>query len=102
MTWDPPVPIEQNGIITHYTLSYRGVERDTASRDIVLTSEQSYFTNLVLTNLDEHTSYDIDVKAATAIGSGPTATVRTQTDQDGEDPLHMKNISCLFVYLFIY
>ena len=86
VTWDPPVPIDRNGVISHYTLSYKGVERDTASRDIILYSYQSYFTNYVLTNLDEHTSYDIAVSASTATGSGPIATVRAQTDQDGEPP----------------
>ena len=86
VTWDPPVSIDRNGVISHYTLSYKGIERDTASRDIILYSYQSYFTNYVLTNLDEHTSYDIAVSASTATGSGPIATVRAQTDQDGEPP----------------
>ena len=84
VTWDPPVPIEQNGIITHYTLSYRGVERDTASRDIILASDQSYFTNYILTELDEHTSYNISVSASTSAGTGPSSTVVTQTDESGE------------------
>ena len=84
VTWDPPVPIEQNGIITHYTLSYRGVERDTASRDIILASDQSYFTNYILTELDEHTSYNISVSASTSAGTGPSSTVVIQTDEDGE------------------
>ena len=84
VTWDPPVPIEQNGIITHYTLSYRGVERDTASRVIILASDQSYFTNYILTELDEHTSYNISVSASTSAGTGPSSTVVIQTDEDGE------------------
>ena len=91
VTWDPPVPIDQNGIITHYTLSYRGIERDTASREVTLYSYDSFFTHYILTELDEHTSYSISVLASTSIGSGPTATVVTQTEQDGE-----------FVYLFTH
>ena len=98
VTWDPPVPIDQNGIITHYTLSYRGIERDTALRDIILYSNQSYFTNSVLTHLDEHTTYDISVSASTATGPGPAYTVRTQTDQDGE----LRTILCLFLFIYIF
>ena len=84
VTWDPPVPIDRNGIISHYTLSYRGIERDTTSREVTLYSNDPFFTNYILTELDEHTNYNISVSASTAIGSGPVATVVTQTDQEGE------------------
>ncbi|KAI6660982.1 Phosphatidylinositol phosphatase PTPRQ-like [Oopsacas minuta] len=82
VTWGHPISIEQNGVITEYTLTYRGVERDTASREIILLSNEPYFTSYVITQLDEHTTYDIDVAASTMIGIGPIASIRTITDQD--------------------
>ena len=84
VTWDHPLPIEQNGVIISYTLTYKGVERDTDYREMVLLSSEPYFTNYILTNLDEHTTYDITVAASTSIGIGPDTGVRTITDQDGK------------------
>ena len=84
VTWDDPLPIEQNGIIISYTLTYKGVERDTEYREIILFSNEPYFTNYILTNLDEHTTYDITVAASTSIGIGPDISDRTITDQEGK------------------
>ena len=84
VTWDPPIPIDRNGVISLYTLSYRGIERDTTSREVTLYSNDSFFTNYILSELDEHTNYNISVSASTAVGSGPVATVVTRTDQEGE------------------
>ena len=84
VTWDPPVSIEQNGIITHYTLSYRGIERDTASRELTLYSNNSFFTHYILTGLDEYTSYNISVSASTSVGFGPSYALVAQTQEDGE------------------
>ena len=102
VTWDPPVPIEQNGIITHYTLSYRGVERDTASRDIILASDQSYFTNYILTELDEHTSYNISVSASTSSGTGPSSTVVTQTQENSEFVVDVVILLLLLLILLFF
>ncbi|KAI6660980.1 Phosphatidylinositol phosphatase PTPRQ-like isoform X2 [Oopsacas minuta] len=82
VTWDPPVSIDQNGILTLYTLTYKGIERDTTSRDIILYSNQSYFTNSILTDLDEFTYYDIEVSASTAAGSGPSIATSDRTEQE--------------------
>ena len=101
VTWDPPVSIDQNGIITHYTLTYKGIERDTTSRDIVLYSNQSYFTNYILTALDEYTYYDVDVTASTSAGTGPSISATDRTEQESE--LQLENISEYFpleMYLF--
>ena len=95
VTWDPPVPIDRNGVISHYTLSYRGIERDTSSREVTLYSNDSFFTNYILTELDEHTNYNISVSASTAVGSGPIATVVTQTDQEGEYQFIFVRLLCL-------
>ena len=84
VTWDDPLPIEQNGVIIAYTLSYKGVERDTEYREIILPSNQPYFTNYILSNLDEHTTYDITVAASTSEGIGPNTAERTITDQAGK------------------
>ena len=84
VTWDPPLSIDQNGIITHYTLTYKGIERDTTSRDIILYSNQSYFTNYILTALDEYTYYDIDVTASTSAGVGPSISTTDRTEQESE------------------
>ena len=84
VTWDDPLPIEQNGIIIAYTLTYKGVERDTTSRDVILYSNGTFFTNYILSELDEHTNYTISVSASTSAGKGPSSTLTTITDQDGE------------------
>ena len=84
VTWDDPLPIEQNGIIIAYTLTYKGVERDTTSRDVILYSNGTFFTNYILSELDEHTSYTISVSASTSAGKGPSSTLTVITDQDGE------------------
>ena len=101
ITWDAPVPIDRNGIISHYTLSYRGIERDTTSREVTLYSNDPFFTNYILTELDEHTNYNISVSASTAVGSGPVATVVTQTDQEGEFTyLNLDSLSKDLVYCY--
>ena len=84
VTWDDPLPIEQNGVITAYTLTYKGVERDTTSRDVILYSNGTFFTNYILSELDEHTNYSISVSASTSVGKGPSSTLTVITDQDGE------------------
>ena len=84
VTWDDPLPIEQNGVITAYTLTYKGVERDTTSRDVILYSNGTFFTNYILSELDEHTNYSISVSASTSVGEGPSSTLTVITDQDGE------------------
>ena len=84
VTWEHPLPIEQNGVIIAYTLTYKGVERDTTSRDVILYSNDTFFTNYILSELDEHTNYSISVSASTSVGKGPSSTLIVVTDQDGE------------------
>ena len=84
VTWDDPLPIEQNGVIIAYTLTYKGVERDTTSRDVILYSNGTFYTNYILSELDEHTNYSISVSASTSVGMGPSSTLTVITDQDGE------------------
>ena len=84
MTWDPPAPIDQNGVITHYLLTFRGIERDTTTRNIILYSNGSYFTNSILSDLDEFTTYEIEVFASTQLGYGPKAFTSARTEQESK------------------
>ena len=84
VTWDPPAPIDQNGVITHYLLAFQGIERDTATRDIILYSNGSYFTNSILSDLDEFTTYEIEVFASTQLGYGPKAITSVRTEQESK------------------
>ena len=84
VTWDPPAPIDQNGVITHYLLTFRGIERDTATRDIFLFSNQSFFTDYFLADLESSTIYDIEVSASTEQGFGPIARISSRTEPESK------------------
>ena len=85
VTWDPPPIYHQNGIITSYTLTYRGVERDTDLRTMMVSVVNgSSYVEPELTGLEEHTTYIITLRANTIVGNGPTTTLQVLTLQNGE------------------
>ena len=80
--WSYPVISQQNGIITHYVISY------TSSLFPSLTNEVNYtLTNpsypdtdnysLVITGLQEFVTYTFTVSASTAIGIGASSSEQT-------------------------
>ena len=85
ITWSPPPIIDQNGIITEYTLTYRGVERDSEERIIsILTATTRSTTSRTVSDLEEDTDYYITIRAHTIRGAGPVSDVTVHTPEDGE------------------
>ena len=57
-TWEPPPPYHLGGVITSYTLTYRGVERDTPLKTkILIVLNGSVYITPALTDLEEDTTY---------------------------------------------
>ena len=71
-----PPPIDQNGILRNYTIEYFGVERDTMTRSISIPPDQ---LTVIITGLEEDTSYSFKVRASTSVGPGPFADLTTST-----------------------
>ena len=63
-----PPPIDQNGIITSYTIVYFGVDRDFATHTIILPPDQF---SVDVTGLEEDTTYIFRLAANTSVGQGP-------------------------------
>ena len=95
VTWYEPPFSEQNGILTKYRVTWRGLERDTEERleDISVNSTSN--TSYVLTDLDAYTSYEVNVSSFTSVGAGPTSSTTVTTLQDSE----LNLIVFLTVYL---
>ena len=79
VTWNPPLPEEQNGIITHYVVTITNLNNGVEMEHIVGN------TSIVVSLLDPHTQYDVFVLAATAAGIGPaTSPLSVHTHEDGK------------------
>ena len=85
VTWDPPPIYDQNGVITSYTLTYKGVERDTLlfTKVIDVVGGISYIEPELI-GLEEHTTYILTLRANTVIGDGPTTSLEVLTQQNGK------------------
>ena len=83
LSWDPPPLYFQNGVITSYTLTYRGIQRDTTLETMTVSVVNDTYILPILTKLEENTDYLIEVSANTIIGAGPPATAYQLTPQDG-------------------
>ena len=80
VAWSPPPPGSQRGIITHYVITYSGIERDSALRTFNVSFS---VRNIELTGLEEFTQYSVFVAAATVLGSGPSSQLIPLTSEDG-------------------
>ena len=84
-TWEPPTAYHLGGVITTYTLTYRGKERDTPLKVKILSVlNGSIYITPALTNLQEDTRYVISVRANTSVGAGPWTNLTVHTPEDGE------------------
>ena len=84
-SWEPPPPYHLSGVITSYTLTYRGVERDTSLKTEILTVlNGSIYITPALTDLQEDSHYVISVRANTSVGAGPWTDLNIHTPEDGE------------------
>ena len=79
-----PILNDLNGFLLNYSINYSGIEIDTVPRSIYLSNpgfgDQSY----TLTNLEEYTTYFINISSYTKLGKGPDAIVRQRTNQDSK------------------
>ena len=102
MSWKVPVLNDLNGILLNYSVTYSGIEIDTAARVVYLSNPDFGDQSFILTNLEEYTTYSINISVYTKVGKGPDAIVTQRTNQDGEFfsvryILYIKNFYCLFV-----
>ena len=80
VSWAPPDPNLQNGIITYYTVVLADLMFSMPDRVYNTT-----FTYYVFTGLEEYARYTFQVAAATQSGLGPLSTaVRFTTFEDSE------------------
>ena len=79
LSWSPPLPSQQNGVITGYILNCTigGVTVSTMTSKTIQDVQINPFT-----------SYTCSVSAATIVGDGPPATVSGTSDEDGEYIIH--------------
>lgn len=79
LTWNPPSPDLQNGIITTYFVNITELETGMASQLIVAGA-----TQLLIDTLHPYYVYNFYISAATAIGRGPYSPIFSiQTPEDG-------------------
>ena len=74
----PPPPIDQNGVLTSFSIEYFGVDRDTTTRNVTVPSSQ---LSLTITGLNEETTYMLRIQASTSVGFGPFSDFITATTQ---------------------
>ena len=78
-SWNEINPIDQNGVIVLYEVTYSSRYELNNS---VFVSGLLYASNI--TGLEEHTEYNISVRAYTNMGPGPFSdVVMTKTVEDG-------------------
>ena len=84
--WSMPVMNDLNGVPTHYTLRYSGIEFQTTEKIIQInyTSSSDNVTTS-LSGLEAATVYDISVSLSTMIGEGPKSSLQIRTLETGEN-----------------
>ncbi|KAI6658157.1 Phosphatidylinositol phosphatase PTPRQ-like isoform X2, partial [Oopsacas minuta] len=74
----PPTPIDQNGLITNYAVSYTGDPFDTSTQMEVLIYSFSYASMICtvsnLTGLEEYNNYTVSAMAVNSAGSSDSST----------------------------
>ena len=79
LTWDPPLPEDQNGVIIGYIINITTLTFTTASELISVDSQSHKLT------VRAYSTYNISVAAKTSEGTGPfTEAITVNTPQDGE------------------
>ena len=85
VTWGNLTEDDANGIITNYSVCYQvtGSEKDSCTNSITVIGGST--TTATLMGLNEATTYDVAVKAATAVGFGVLGdTMVKKTLEDGK------------------
>ena len=78
--WEEVPPIDRNGIISTYEVSYEPLETfgQLSSTDIINATNLS----VILEGLHPFLSYNISVRAYTSVGSGPYSDVVAEITQE--------------------
>ena len=85
MRWSVPILNDLNGVLLNYSINYCGIEIDTVPRVIYLSNPGFGDQSTQLMDLEEYTTYSINISVYTKVGKGPDAIVTQRTNQDGED-----------------
>ena len=87
-------------MITTYTLTYSGIERDTPLKVKILSVlNGSIYITPALTDLQEDTRYVISVRANTTVGAGPWTNLTVHTPEDGEFLIFSSTIEVICLYI---
>ncbi len=81
VSWEPPVEMNINGILTIYTIEYYIAEEENSTHDIIVASSATF--TILLENLNNFTVYNVSVSANTVIGRGPITEMTQRTDENG-------------------
>ena len=82
--WSIPILDDLNGVLLNYSINYFGIEIDTVHRVIYVSNPGFGDQSFSLTDLQEYTTYSINISSYTKIGRGLDTIVRQRTNQDGE------------------
>ena len=86
VTWDPVLPIDQNGIITEYEVVYEPLETFNDSIRMNAINVTAPNTSVILSGLQEYVDYSIRVRAFTSVGPSPLSpAVQERTHEDGKN-----------------
>ena len=96
MRWSVPVLNDLNGVLLNYSFTYFGIEIDTVPRVIYFSNPGFGEQLFTLTNLEEYTTYSINISVYTKVGKGPDAIVSHRTNQDGEF-LYLRSSNYIFI-----
>uniref|UniRef100_A0A672HZM7 Receptor-type tyrosine-protein phosphatase delta n=1 Tax=Salarias fasciatus TaxID=181472 RepID=A0A672HZM7_SALFA len=87
VSWAPPPPEFQNGVITGYSIQYSTTEGNKTSKSVEGLAPDS--SPYLLENLEKWTEYGITVRAQTEAGDGPESLqLLIRTEEDGMFPLY--------------
>ena len=81
VSWKPPPPSKQNGVIIGYLFLYKCQEWFACE---ATTQFQTANLTVILSDLHPYTNYYIIVSALTSVGEGPRAQTHLRTWQDSE------------------
>ena len=84
ITWYAPPYPDLNGLLTQYTLTYQGLERDMARRTVIIPTQSRSNSSLTVTDLEEDTTFNITIQAHTIVGAGPVTWTTVLTPEDGK------------------
>ena len=93
--WYEVPPIEQNGVIIAYEITYTPLENFTGVIGINSTNVFGSDLSVSLVGLQEYVNYSIQVRAYTSEGPGPYSTPVIQLTL--EDSKSWNNYLCLFI-----